>query len=253
MKPTYVVSDLHGQADKFEGVVGQLGVNAHWVINGDALDRGEKAKELLDIFLQIDNLELLPGNHEWAYLGGLTSIDPTARAVWQEALFSPSLRNRIEKNVLRSYDISRHYDPEGTAKALKEKMQELGHLSLLQSSQIYYEDDELFVIHAGLKSEMTMPQIYHRLDALQAKHDAHLYDDEPDELFSFRLANDYSVPRGLGKLLITGHVHSNKTAEERLYCPPNYRQATRAFLGSYLDMDNPLFVYDSQEKIVRSF
>jgi len=253
MMPTYVASDLHGQAEKFESVVEQLGVDSHWVINGDILDRGDKTKELLDSFLQIENLELLTGNHEWSYLGGLTSLDPSFRSAWQEKLFSPVKRNRIEMNVLHSYEVSRHYDPEGTAKALKEKMQELGHLGLLQSSQVYYEDDDIFVIHAGLKSEMPMRQIYHQLDALQAKHNAHTYDNEPDELFSFRLARDYSTPRDLGKLLITGHTHLDEPSEKRLYTPKGSTQPTRVFLASYLDKGAPLFVYDCQEKIVRVF
>lgn len=254
--PTYVVSDLHGQAVKFGKAVEALGPDSHWVINGDRFDRGEQPRELLDIELSLPNRTSLLGNHEWAYLGGLTDADPVSRNVWQNALFSASRRARMEFNVLKSYGVSERYDPEGTALALKEKLEEFGHLALFQEAEVYYEDDDVFVIHAGVDSELSIAEIYRRLDVLRALHQAHRYDVdgvEPDEIFSFRFAHDLSTPRDLGKTLVTGHVHFNKSAEDRMLTPTGAQKPSRVQLASYLDKGNPLFVYDVLEQRIHSF
>ena len=251
---TLIVSDLHGQADKFERAAETLGSDSHWIINGDILDRGPDVKRLLDIILNLDQKTLLLGNHEWAYLAAMTAQDPNVRKIWREqALFNPVRTQRMEINTLSSYGISRYYDPEGLAKAMKDTLGELGHLAMLEDSEIFYEDDQVFVIHAGLRSELSMGKNYQNIDMARAHHEAHTYNLEPDEIFNGRLSKDMNTPVDLDKTLVTGHIHFRKNSIERVTKAAQDRLPSRVMLASCMDLGDPLFVYDASEHRVLEF
>ncbi len=251
MRETVVVSDLHGHADRFKSVVDYYGDNTHYVINGDSVDRGANTKELLDTIAYIDH-SLLLGNHEWVLLGALENREPEERNAARIAYFLGQGRARYELNVLASYGITSYDAIDDTARALKERLLELGHWSLLRAAQVYYEDDQTFVVHAGLRTDKPMRINYHRLRNIQAQHESRRYADIPEELGSFALANCHERPIDLQKVLVTGHDHRTHFLENRSLSgmTPNPQ---RIFLASFLDMNYPLYAYESEAQNIREF
>lgn len=67
---TYVMSDLHGEYDKFIQMLTKIGFSNDdkLIIIGDIFDRGEKPLQILDYILNKDNIELLLGNHELMFM-----------------------------------------------------------------------------------------------------------------------------------------------------------------------------------------
>lgn len=251
MSETVVISDLHGQADRFKDVVSYYGDDVHYVINGDVFDRGPDTKELMQVIGSIGHTLLL-GNHEWAVLGALTDTDALAREAWQKKYFTKFGRAQYEMNVLSSYGIDSCDSMEDKAQALHETLQQLGHLALLQSAKIYYEDDDIFVVHAGLDAGPHMSHAYKHLDEAQLMHDTHTYTDLPQEIGSFTYAGSYNRPPGMNKLLITGHDHIKRNSADRLYYGRTIKPQ-RAFLASFLDIEAPLYAYESATGKIREF
>lgn len=251
MSETVVVSDLHGQAEKFQDVVRHYGDSAHYVINGDVFDRGPDTKGVMDIIKDLDH-DFILGNHEWVLAGALSDVDSVRRKAWQQMLLSNTKRQRYEMNVLSSYGLPEYSHHEDTAKALKEKLQQLGHWAILNAATMWFEDDNVFVVHAGLRGRLNMAHSHQRLDAFTALHQARNYLEEPDELASFELASGYEKPVDLSKILITGHVHFRKSVNERIYyC--GHKSPQRVYLASYLDMGDPLFAYESNSGKIQTF
>ena len=67
---TYVMSDLHGEYDKFIKMLTKISFsdNDKLIIIGDIFDRGEKPLQILDYIINKDNIELLLGNHESMFI-----------------------------------------------------------------------------------------------------------------------------------------------------------------------------------------
>lgn len=67
---TYVMSDLHGEYDKFIKMLTKISFsdNDKLIIIGDIFDRGEKPLQILDYIINKDNIELLLGNHELMFM-----------------------------------------------------------------------------------------------------------------------------------------------------------------------------------------
>ena len=67
---TYVMSDLHGEYDKFIQMLTKIGFSNDdkLIIIGDIFDRGKKPLQILDYILNKDNIELLLGNHELMFM-----------------------------------------------------------------------------------------------------------------------------------------------------------------------------------------
>lgn len=67
---TYLMSDLHGEYDKFIKMLTKISFsdNDKLIIIGDIFDRGEKPLQILDYIINKDNIELLLGNHESMFM-----------------------------------------------------------------------------------------------------------------------------------------------------------------------------------------
>ena len=66
----YVISDLHGERDRFHRLLKMIGLKAEdtlYVI-GDVIDRGPDGIPLLQELLSMKNVQLLLGNHEYMML-----------------------------------------------------------------------------------------------------------------------------------------------------------------------------------------
>lgn len=65
-KKTYVVSDIHNDADGFRELLNQIEFTEDdiLIINGDVFDRGEKPVELYFEILKYPNIYMIQGNHD---------------------------------------------------------------------------------------------------------------------------------------------------------------------------------------------
>ena len=70
---TYLLSDIHGMADAFEGMLKTIDFSSSDLLYvlGDVIDRGENGIALLRQILRMDNCVLLLGNHEYMMIEAL--------------------------------------------------------------------------------------------------------------------------------------------------------------------------------------
>lgn len=74
---TYIMSDIHGNYDKFIKMIEKINFNDNDIlyIIGDIFDRGDKPLDILDYIMEHDNIELLLGNHEQMFLDYYKNIN----------------------------------------------------------------------------------------------------------------------------------------------------------------------------------
>jgi len=251
-----VLTDVHGFADVVGNVVDYYGNEVQFLFNGDSVDRGPKTKETLEIIKNLgENATLNLGNHCWALLGALTDADPERREAWlQETWAPPSPKRRLESNTFKSYGIDHYLRIEDKAKALRETMQELGHLSLLESGRLYYEDEQMLVVHAGTDNDQTWQAQRRQLDASEALAKARIYIDEPAQIFHTPLCNVTQAPKDIvHKTLVTGHSHDRSPANARILTRPGEDRPARIRLASSLQKGDPLFAYETWNHNIRTF
>ena len=74
---TYVLSDLHGQYDKFMDMLKLIKFNDNdkMYILGDIFDRGPDPLKILDYIIYRKNIDFIPGNHEYMFLEFYNTYD----------------------------------------------------------------------------------------------------------------------------------------------------------------------------------
>lgn len=74
---TYVLSDLHGQYDKFMDMLKltKFNDNDKMYILGDIFDRGPDPLKILDYIICKKNIDFIPGNHEYMFLEFYNTYD----------------------------------------------------------------------------------------------------------------------------------------------------------------------------------
>lgn len=74
---TYVLSDLHGQYDKFMDMLKLIKFNDNdkMYILGDIFDRGPDPLKILDYVICRKNIDFIPGNHEYMFLEFCNTYD----------------------------------------------------------------------------------------------------------------------------------------------------------------------------------
>ena len=109
----YVMSDLHGQYQKFIKMLEKIDFNEkdELYIIGDIFDRGPQSLEIFDYVLGKPNIHLLRGNHEellidalesysfqlWYFNGGQTSHNQLLEKYWQ---YNDSLVKYLKRRPL---------------------------------------------------------------------------------------------------------------------------------------------------------
>jgi hypothetical protein len=249
-----IVTDVHGNDEKFRQVLNHYGEGMHYIINGDSIDRGLGTPRLLDIFMDL-NVDMVMGNHELVMLGALTDDNLERRDAWQQAWLGRDVQGNggTEYNMLSAYGVKKQPERADTAELLHEKLARLGHLALLKNAQWYYEDDSVISIHAGIDPIQSWQTQKRYLDSVAALAQANLFPVEPEQLRSFRMARSATLPRDIAKPVITGHEHRRHlNAEERRW-PRHTRYPKRVFLASHLPDGDPLFAYETWTGQVRDF
>ena len=74
---TYVLSDLHGQYNKFMDMLKLIKFNDNdkMYILGDIFDRGPDPLKILDYIICKKNIDFIPGNHEYMFLEFYNTYD----------------------------------------------------------------------------------------------------------------------------------------------------------------------------------
>lgn len=244
-----VITDVHGYSDKLREAVDYYGEDTRYIMGGDFINKGPDSKGVMDILSGLDTV-LLAGNHEWVLFASLDDMDPERRRIWSEEMWLRSPRNiRMEKRFLESYGIPEYRKVSDTQQATKEKLQELGHYAMFAGMELYYEDDEMVVVHAGLKRRKSWVAQRASLDEAARLKDAHLYLREIPQLNSANLSHKVLRPQDLGKTLITGHTRPNGNGQ-RLWS--NGWQTTRVMLDSSLSGGGNLLVYEPWNAGIKS-
>lgn len=240
-----VLSDVHGFAEKVRAVVDHYDNDVHYVFNGDCVDRGPDSKGVLDI-IQETGGDLVLGNHEWVLLAALTERDTARQWGWGETwLFRTTTSRPYEDQCLTSYGQTRRSNPFETAHYLRARLQELGHLALLQAAPLYYETDDLLVVHAGLITNKPWQKQQAKLDKLDVLKKAGIFQAEPEQWESYRHALDLGRPADVHQTLVTGHAHLKADSHARSSGQNSTGIPRRVQLASFLNKGDSLFVYES--------
>lgn len=255
-KPYVVISDLHASIQKLVEVLKHYGNDYDYIFNGDLIDRGRDSKSTLEIVRSMgDAAIVLTGNHEWVLRAALTDADPQRRAEWRDYMWlGPSAKRCMESRMLESYGVVTDKSNEHIAKTLRQRMYDAGHLELIENSLMYFENEELLVIHAGTDNGRTWQNQRADLDTARSLAQNHIFQDEPGQIFDFKYSDVTMPPRDIwNKTLITGHTHLRKGAEDRIWWGNRANHPTRVRLASHLVAGDPLFVYETDSQEIRAF
>ncbi len=240
---TVVVTDVHGYSDKLRQAVDYYGNDTRYIMGGDFINKGPDSKGVMDILSELDDAVLLAGNHEWVLFASLDESDPQRCRLWSEEMWLRSPRNiRMEKRFLESYGISEYQKVSDTQEATRERLRELGHYAMFESMQLYYEDEGMVVVHAGLKPGKSWASQRAKLDEAAQLKEAHLFLREIPQLSNPNLSRKVARPRDLGKTLITGHTRPHGGGR-RLWTDGS--KVARVMLDSNLSAAKNLLVYEN--------
>lgn len=181
MTKIYAVGDIHGQLDMLLEVLELIeddgGPEASIVFLGDYTDRGPDSCGVLDLLIQGRdagrNWIFLKGNHdrmfEW-FLQTPSRVDPYL-------FFDLSwLHDRLGgQNTLQSYGLdftTRHRLSDIHAGALK--VVPTAHHTFLAECQLYYETEDLFFCHAGIRPDVAL-QAQNEQDLLWIRTEFHTH------------------------------------------------------------------------------
>ncbi len=134
------IGDVHGCAKSLDALLGKLAFEAddHLVFVGDYIDRGPDSKGVIDLLLDLREripCTFLRGNHEALMLDYL---DEGEFEVW---------RMNGGLNTLGSY---RSQDG-------KINIPE-SHVQFIKDTELYYDTQDFFFVHAGLRPERTVAE-----------------------------------------------------------------------------------------------
>jgi serine/threonine protein phosphatase 1 len=135
------IGDIHGCAGTLDVLLDRIDPSSddHLLFIGDYIDRGPDSKGVIDRLLELqDEVEctFLRGNHESLMLGYL---DAGAFNLWRVNGGVSTLQSYIE-NGFSEIDI-----PED-------------HAEFVRNTKLYYETDDYFFVHAGLRPDLSVQE-----------------------------------------------------------------------------------------------
>jgi hypothetical protein len=228
-----VIPDSHGEYEKIARVVDEHEQDVDmFLFLGDVID-GPDSFRLVKLIRDLGNKALtIVGNHEWTLRNALTVGEEPAIEIWRTEIW-PGYEDRM----LESYRLNRSPNWQTNAIRLREAMVESGDLDWLNSLPPYFENGDFIAVHAG--PELDHPWQNQRIYLDRASSDEARLIEEPDQIFSHRLANVTDIPRSVdNRTFVSGHYHLFLPAEKR-----TARQ--RVCLASNLAAGAPLFVWHS--------
>ncbi|MDB5274204.1 MAG: putative metallophosphoesterase [Chitinophagaceae bacterium] len=140
MSRTIIISDIHGCFNTLQELLHTISYTAqdHLVVLGDLTDRGPRSKEVLDLFLSIQQkgypLTLLRGNHEVMLMDALRDRELEPR--WIRAGGDTTLKS-LGINTVRDIPIR--------------------YIQMIHHMLDYYEDEDAIYVHAALNFSIADP------------------------------------------------------------------------------------------------
>ncbi len=153
--PIYAVGDVHGMADLLDRMLGlikedaaRLGVPAHVVFLGDAVNRGPDSRQVIERLLagprqSGDEWLVLRGNHEQALLDALRDDEDFETFLHKGGV-----------QTLQSYGISRKHM---TRKEVRDSLPE-DHVAFLSSLPLTCRTRTHLFVHAGIRAGKALKQ-----------------------------------------------------------------------------------------------
>ncbi|SEG75091.1 metallophosphoesterase family protein [Paenibacillus sp. UNC499MF] len=145
MKRTLVISDIHGEIDKFTRLLEQAGYDCRQdrlILLGDYVDKGPDSRRVVEKVMQLhrDGAVVLKGNHDHMMVKAFER-DPVFVERW--------FRNGA-RTTLASYDHggAAAEAPVPETMELTPLLEE--HLAFLDGLQTYYETEDTIFVHAGV-------------------------------------------------------------------------------------------------------
>lgn len=272
-QPTVIIPDLHGNDQKLERTVEHFGQDMRYVITGDFID-GPRTKETVELIKEMATCMgaiVLDANHEWTLKAVFDETNPVYQRHWQDDIWRRRTAEGYagyERGTLTSYGIDVKMPNHLAAQALKETMDNLGHLEILRGAQPYLEAPDFIAVHAGLTEEPwseeqqkspsddVSPYVFQKnqLDAIAKASGNPRFSSEPVQIFDTRdrvrkvpkIASNERVLTDIGnRVLVTGHSHMSIPANERIT-----DEGKRVRLASKLRDGEPLYVYTTWDKQV---
>ncbi|CAM4326522.1 serine/threonine protein phosphatase [Bacillus manliponensis] len=151
MKRILVISDIHGEIEKFEKLLIEVNYNAkhdQLILLGDYIDRGPNARAVIEKVMQLkeEGAFVLKGNHEDMMIKALTMNEENSWNHWVK-------RNGGDK-TLYSYGLSEKelaIESEGFEKPKLISRTLDKHLHFVKGLEHYIETDEYIFVHAGVE------------------------------------------------------------------------------------------------------
>jgi len=248
---TVVMTDVHGYVDKLWLAADCYGDDVGYVMGGDFINKGPDSKGVMDILAELEDVVLVSGNHEWALMAALSEGDPERRRAWLERVWLRASNNDgTESHFLASYGIRAYRRAEDVRAATLERLQELGHYPMFEDMELYYEDGEMIVVHAGLDPQVSWKKQRDELDDAKDLQRESVFLHHIKQLNSRRLSREVKRPKDVDKTLVTGHARPRRT-DRRIW--RNSSRAARVMLDSALSAGNDMLVYESWSGSIREF
>lgn len=158
MKRILVISDIHGEIEKFEKLLVEAKYNAkedQLILMGDYVDRGSSAKAVLEKVMQLkdEGAFVLKGNHEDMMIKALTTNEERSWNHWVK-------RNGGDK-TLYSYGFSES-DITVNKEVFEKPVLKSGilenHLKFIQELDHYIETEDYIFVHAGVEPTKTVAE-----------------------------------------------------------------------------------------------
>lgn len=244
-----VASDLHGYYQPLEKVVKHYGDGPdRYLLNGDLIGAGPSTARVLDIAQDI-NADINLGNWELYLLAGMLQEDPEARQRIQGAAKIFGTRENLLGAIASSYGVDiRGKDRSYMIENLQDKMMERGHLQMLAQAAMYFEGKDFVAVHAGLTDTGLLLQKQEMFNARKdlLKNTGEEEFDEPPQITSLPLAHQQEAFGATNKIVVTGHAH--EPLGDRITA-----DGARVRIGSWLKKNQPLHVWQSWDKEIKSF
>lgn len=192
---TYVISDIHGNYQKFKSILSQISFRDSDVlyILGDIVDYGEESMELIaDLSVRV-NVFPIAGEHDFLaarMLKGFSKMLESGAS--PEPEFVSEMTAWVQDGGQATLESFRALDSEQREGVLDY----LEEMTLFEETEIKGKD--YILVHAGIADY---------------DPDADLYDYEPEDFFSAPLQADVSLADG--KIIVVGHAPTKSGKIER--------------------------------------
>ncbi|HVX48103.1 MAG TPA: metallophosphoesterase [Candidatus Saccharimonadales bacterium] len=245
------MTDVHGYSEKLLLAAEHYGDDVRYVMGGDFINKGPDSRGVMDTLAELEDVVLVSGNHEWALMAALSEEDPERRRVWLErAWLRTPHSSGTESHFLASYGIRHYRRMEDIRKATAERLQELEHYALFEGMELYYEDDGMVVVHAGLDPKTSWQKQRASLDKAKNMQRQHVFARNIKQLNSRKLSREVRRPKDMDETLVTGHARPHRT-DRRIW--RSGTQVVRVMLDSALSAGNDMLVYESWSGSIREF